>query len=585
MRNHKENRNIPAPALLSEQGLHPDLVARPLVEAGFELDSAPFEKIPDLLDKNTHNVLILGRFHLMHHTKQEERAYMRRLGEAIERFLRRGGGVFISVPALQVVPFDLVLDRFGCRFLPLKIQQKENVIRPSEGSWGGRAYAYTSEIHPGDSKVARDIEGIWYPLSMGHAPATWPVSTDRNWRTVVAGAPDSHTEARDQEGYGLPGEEMVGFDSSVPILATRDGMPGRLAVCGIPGPYYLYPPHNCPIAEPLLSDGFGDKQSDLRALIKNMLTWLSEPSCQAMEPGGARTNPEVLRPQAPRFPEDPPVKWAERKFPPDPVPRRGMIGARTTHSTGKVSVEDYVEKARKAGHDFIVFLEDFKELNEEKLQSLKTVCEKHTTDEFWAVPGYTFEDVVGSHYFVFGWEIQRPLDDVLSEDGKHLAAHPPGDGRSRGRIENAHLSFTFGELGQRCRKGSYRHDANPKMFIDNRFNDTIGLVTWQNGTVVDDQRHRYHYLMDKGVRLNPTVLTLMNNLDDFDRALEAGWLNVLSDPYENMQNRVLRKRMAPELEWWGKIDEQANEGPKYYFDSWQYSRPFQSISNGPVIQT
>lgn len=567
------------PAVLTEEGLHSDLVARPLVEAGFVVDSCPFEDIPEVLEEGRHNVLLLGRFYLMRRTKQEERQHLRRLGDAIERFLERGGGVFISMPALNVVPTEHVLERFDVGFLPVKIEQESNVVRD-----GGRAFGYTRAV--AGPAAAGEVEGIWYPIAMGHAPATRPVVTAGNaWRVIVRGPEDSHTEALEQEGYGLPGRELEGFEESVPLLAVRDDVGGRLAVCGIPGPYYLWPPHNCPIAEPLLTAGFDERPSDLLKLVENMLGWLAEPSMESGKLGGATTDPEALEPQAPRFPDDPPVKWAEREFPPDPRVRRGLIGARTSLTVGAGTVEDYVEKASEAGHDFIVFLEDFKQLDEEKLEDLKTACERHTTEEFWAVPGYTFEDVVGCHYFVFGWELELPLEDLLSEDGKRLASHERGDGRSNGRIEVAHLSLVFGELGQRCRKGAYLHDENPKMFIDNRFNDSIGLVTWHDGRVVDDQRHRYHALMDKGVRLNPAALTLLDGPEDFDRALDAGWLNVLSDPYEQMQDRVLRKRMAPELEWWGKIEAEVAGRSRYYFDSWQYGRPFQSITNGPIVRT
>jgi hypothetical protein len=42
--------------------------------------------------------------------------------------------------------------------------------------------------------------------------------------------------------------------------------------------------------------------------------------------------------------------------------------------------------------------------------------------------------------------------------------------------------------------------------------------------------------------------------------------------------------MAPELEWWGTIDETVTRSPRYRFDCWQYGMPFQYVTSGPVIR-
>ena len=69
------------------------------------------------------------------------------------------------------------------------------------------------------------------------------------------------------------------------------------------------------------------------------------PSSAAGRLGGGKTNSAVLRPQVPRFPDEPPVRWAERDFPPDSPLRRGLFGARTAYSTGSGTVAEYVAKA------------------------------------------------------------------------------------------------------------------------------------------------------------------------------------------------------------------------------------------------
>ncbi|HOF89830.1 MAG TPA: hypothetical protein PLZ36_17260, partial [Armatimonadota bacterium] len=281
---------------------------------------------------------------------------------------------------------------------------------------------------------------------------------------------------------------------------------------------------------------------------------------------------------------DPPVIWANRTFPPDSALKQGLIGARTAYSAGSGTVAEYVAKAKAAGHDFIVFLEEFTALTPEKFAALKADCAAHTTDDFFAVPGYTIQDCVGSRCFVYGFEAALPLPDLLSDDGTILQTRKDPIGRPVERVEHLHCNLIFGELTMRCRKGFYLHHASPKGVLQNRFNDSFAVVTWEDGAIIDDARDAFHMLNDKGLRLNPTVLTFMNSPADFDCALASGWRMTVIEPYGTLQDAVLRKHMAPELEWWGTINEEITRSPRYRFDCWQYGNPFQVVTSGPEVR-
>lgn len=148
----------------------------------------------------------------------------------------------------------------------------------------------------------------------------------------------------------------------------------------------------------VLSKGFGDRPSDFGRLLENIYRWLGEPSLKAGQPGGYVTGPDRLL--APN--QNPKVKrdYAERVWPydaaklglADPPPHlklfRGLIGAKTTYSSGKSTVSEYAQAAAAAGLDFLVFLDDFTALTPDKLRSLKADCDRSSSGKLKLLPGF-----------------------------------------------------------------------------------------------------------------------------------------------------------------------------------------------------
>ncbi len=575
-RTFKLQADSPKPAILAEASLHAELAAQALVDAGFTLQTCPIAEMPARLATGRFNLLVFGRFYLPRKTLQEAEAVAEALVAAVQTLLAKGGGVFFASPSTEKTA-ERLLASVGARVLPLQIEQSDRCH-----SLGGNTMAaYTTEI---EAEFRAGIDGFWFPFRAGHASAARPVggASDAQWRIVAAASANSHTHALEQENYGLPGKELPGFDTRVPLIVARDTAPGRLAVCGVNSGFHLHSPNNYPPARNYLRDGFAGTPSGLQRLLINLLHWLAAPSLAAGTLGGAETDPLALLPQAPRYPDAPPVRWASRDFPPDPRPRTGLIGARTAYSGGRGTVDDYVAKAKAAGHDFIVFLERFPEISRENWKRLEADCAAASDDAFLAVPGYVLRDIVGSWSFQYGLRIDLPGDDLLSDDGARLAHRANGSSRND-RLEHVHLSLAFGEMGLRGRRGFFRHADSPKSIIQNRFNDSIAVVTWQDGRLVDDIRDRFPMLIDKGLRLHPTALTLMNGPEEFDRALDSGWRNTILEPYVRMTDRVLPKHMAPELERWTMFDRRVYDSPRYRFDCWQYGMPFQCATGGPVV--
>lgn len=576
------------PAILAEAGVHAEWITKPLLARGFEVSRCGLEDVPDRLASNKFNVLLLGRFYTLRKTKQQEEDILERLGSAMRNFLEAGGGVFFVLPVGGVLPFDGLLGPYGVRILELGMTQTEDAVHRGE-AMDPVCYGYSTDVK---GVYARDVDGIWYPAALGHAMASRPVHTSGpEWDVILSGGPSSRTIA-DRVGGGNSVEEaddsLPQYASHVPLVCGREVGPGRLAVCGIPSGYNVDSPHTCSLARSFLLDGFEGKPSGMRQFLLNVVDWLAEPSRCSGQLGGATSDPDVLLPQVPRFPDDPPVLWTKREFPPDdPRPLRGLIGARTTYSIGSSTPDAYVERARAAGLDFIVFLEDFACLTPDKLESLKADCERLSTDAFLAVPGYTIADVADAHYFQYGYRIVCPKDDILSADRTMLSVRDPDAPQANTRnvrMDALQLSFLFSDLGAKVRRGRYLHGETPVLFLDHRACDSTALVTWQDGKIVDDARDRYRALEDRSMRVNPVVLTLMDRAEDVDRALADGWKNLIIEPYQTVPDKVLRKWMAPELEWWGMIDEERVRHPRFRFDNWQCGAPFQYVSNGPEVQ-
>ncbi len=572
------------PAILSEAGAHADWIARPFLDAGFTLDTCTLAEVPAKLATGAYNVVILGRWYTQRMTKQEEDALVRDTIAAVQRHLAAGGGVFFTLPIGGVLDFDDLIKPYGASIPKLAIDQTEDVLILDQGVHKMR-YAYTRHIAP---CVAEGVGGVWYPEMMGSSMATMPVyAPGPEWQALLSAVPGSGIDGK-HVGTGnsvaMPEGEQPRFDGDIPIITARAVGAGRLAVCGIPSGYHVDSPHNFPEAKRFLIDGYEGKPSGLQRLLLNTMRWLAEPSLATSALGGAPSGPHVLEPNVPRYPVDPPVMWANRTFPPDDTRlMKGLIGARTACSIGRGTVAEYVAAAKAAGLDFLVFLEDYKALTPESFNALRAECEAHTSDDFFAVPGYTMEDAAGSHFFQYGVEISLPPPEILSRDGLLLSNETPDGTVRTSTFESVHFTMTFETLNLRARRGRYLHDQSPVFFLDHRTFDSIALVTWHDGKILEDVCDRFRMLEDKAFRIIPTALALMDGPEDVARALEAGWVTRMIEPYETIPDKVLRKYMAPELEWWGMIDEERANTRRFRFDNWQYGPPFQYISNGPVV--
>ncbi|MBO4344136.1 MAG: hypothetical protein J5833_00175, partial [Victivallales bacterium] len=190
---------------------------------------------------------------------------------------------------------------------------------------------------------------------------------------------------------------------------------------------------------------------------------------------------------------------------------KGVIGARTTYSTGRSTPAEYVEAAKRIGLDFIVFLEDFENLSYESFEALRKECIQFTSNGFCAMAGFTYKNVDGNNQYIFGNEPLYPGRKVLSDDGKRFKAiYWESENRSTG----CDLFYIYSMLSFQCNSGWYNFSANPYPYYDMRSVCCMGLVTQEDGKTIDFSPDAYAGTNRDEQYIIPQALTLMKSADE-----------------------------------------------------------------------
>jgi hypothetical protein len=391
-------------------------------------------------------------------------------------------------------------------------------------------FAYTSEVRP--SPVTTNVSGLWIHVGScaGMEDHVVPFQADRSWEVVVTGPASSYTITVPTT-YAGPTPQMTSgrFASRVPLVATRAVGKGRMVVCAI-NPAWLWGGWAGLTLEGVtLNRGLRGKPSNGYELVLNSLRWLAATPGNL---GGAKTQPgQLVSPFVTRFvgPQD----WSQLDRAPFPRIEKtwpGVIGARTALSGSKGTVEEWVAKAKSLGLGYLVFLEDFAELNEKEFDQIKAECARLTTAEFAALPGFRMQDEVGNHYFYAGPSLLYPPKQFLSDDGKVFVGYDteisPKDPRAaKGQVNMTTLLYTYQFGGFKLLAGNYlfQRDASPVANWFSHFT-AVGVITRQGGQVVEDATQEYLQIADAGQGPLPVVVDL---LDEPAQLAQTPWRTVL----------------------------------------------------------
>lgn len=525
---------IPKPAILfwgaDVARLQPEF-ARFLCAQGFEVRWG--EPTPERL--KTVNTLVLIRARAERHLPH------------VLDFVKRGGGLWVEPEIGQSAALELkqqyeLMDAIQVAFYPESLIDQSKTYGPL-----GVNYAHTTRI--GKGPVSEGVASVWYPVGEpGGNVGTVPLGLGEGWQTVVTAEAGAKVKIVSGGGIVPPERHRAPPPSSLPLFAIRQWESGRLAVCGIHSSFLFASGFSPALGRVTLEAGMDGKPSHFGKLLVNTLRWLAEPSLGKPGFGGATTDPALLRES--NLAEDvPPRDWSLAELPPAKPNWHGVVGARTTRTTGRASAAEFAAEAKRAGLHFLVFLEEFSMLTREEFESLRAECATLSDDTFQAYPGFTIQDVFGNHYFVCGPKTIWPEKDLLDTEGKRFTDVFQG--------MNPKLSGTLGAVlleywlkrGEFI-LGTYLHKQNILPYYDFRAYDSMALVTQQDGQTLESLEETFpahKHLVNRGECLRVFALTFMDSPGDLKwvsngtyhhMAIETDRLGNLEHAFRSINSRM-----------------------------------------------
>lgn len=477
--------------------------------------------------------------------------------ELLERYLEAGGGVMLdtqraggSVELWRNT--QEALGRWGAR-LPMELIKVSPADTRPHPRLRGMPFFYTENV--AQTPVSEGVEGIWWPNPQrGHVPLymrySGPIEVDESWQVVVRGPEASRTYPfvpRDEDQYP---EHLRLDDAHVrpggveepALFAVRDLDPGRLALFHCLSVFHVGSGTSWLHDGAMLDRGLGGKRSDFGRLLANTFRWLAAPSMEKGTLGGAkiagdRVLPPLLRPGVLEEFGDPARPRHKPQFDLEAPPRevrifRGLIGARTSYSGGRGTVEDYARTAKDAGLDFVVFLEHFPELSQEELEQLTRECREASDEEMLLMPGYRMDSNIGNRMFFYGRDPLYPHDKVLSrrvEDAFMLQGETPEGEFTRRRVPG--LGFLIKEF-----MGKVRVSVNNAGFFHftraaRRGGMSLqhckafggaGVMFYEDGRLVEDVTGQYLKTNAGCMSALPLAINLVDSPGELAKSVERG---------------------------------------------------------------
>jgi hypothetical protein len=460
----------------------------------------------------------------------------------IDGYLDAGGGVFLFAGENHMGKQAVaeLTERWGLRFPVERLREADKEkMGVLTHSCQETEIAYTDQVLA--SPVSQGVGGIWYPCRDAYNGGQGgPIVVDGTWVPVVRASATTKTVpvdlSKSPSAIANPFIRPEGETAPV-MMAIRAVSNGRVAVLNQWQQFSIGAGTKWIYDRQVLDRGYKGKPSGFNRLLKNTLGWLAEPSLKSGTLGGYVTDPVRLLPPNANSPE---VKkqYAERTVDYDPaklgtvqIPMqwhlyKGLIGAKTTYSTGTGTVADYAQAARKAGLDFLVFLDDFDKLTPAKLAALQTDCVKYSDDKLLLLAGFTIDNNVGNHMFFFAPDPVWPKDMVLTGPNKSLMyLQEENDKGGWTGMLAPYLDWVLGtyhvEGGQ---VGYYNFSGSPHgmRLHDCRLYSAVALRYYKDGKLVEDNTPDYLTTAQCTIAPNPFGMNEVTSPDALLHEAAAG---------------------------------------------------------------
>lgn len=330
--------------------------------------------------------------------------------QALQEYVRNGGGLIVQMRTSRYsnsydakywndvfTPFGMTVENNH------GLTSKKNVFTNEKPGWRN-AFFYTDNIVK--HELTKNVKGLWLPVnSYDRFPGTPLVKYSPEFKVVVMTGKDGGT-------YLCKETARSNFTAKTPVIPAKSPLPivayrkfGKGYVISIPidmihtGLNYKNPVWGNITEE----KGLNNIPSHAMELMKNAVLFAAKPALKNKQIGTYKAKKfEPIK-----FPKA--VYWDKWNFLHQPGPLvYGIVGAHTSYSDGKSTVEEYVKAAKKAGLKFIVFADPLDKMTPANGAKLKAECAKFTNKDFFACPGFEFTDGSNLKRFVYGIRSKHP---------------------------------------------------------------------------------------------------------------------------------------------------------------------------------
>ncbi len=469
----------------------------------------------------------------------------------LKEYVRNGGGLLLTQCYAQWFGNTILPNRLGDEF-GAKIRYEVTIFPKDKmvllGNQEGDKYAETTEVFPPVNNGIKSVLVSANPyLSLVGAV---PFDCDDNWKVVLRGGKGSHGQLISDWGLEIYQQRVNGlkaFTDNVPLAGVRNFGQGRVGYLGLNPSCTLTMDdsgkHGAAIATRVFVQG------NLLKLMTNFYAYLSANTAK------------LAAAKLPAVSQQSEAYGTPRIY-------RGVIGARTTFSSGTSTPAEYAAAARKAGLDFIVFLEDFDHLSHADFEKLRKECANLTTRDFVALPGFTYKNVDGNNQYIYGNLPVYPGDKLLDQSRKRFKTVIPGPVTDQG----GDLYYTFSMLSFQSNSGWYNFAQNPYPYYDMRSVCTMGVITQENGKTIDSALAAYADTNRSVQYIWPQALTLMRNASEIDLVKDGRYFHnelyaqdfkQLEEMLSSRRSRMSRNRY-PGVPCFGKMS--VTQGPTLTLD-------------------
>ena len=429
---------------------------------------------------------------------------VRRVEKLLQRFVKEGGGLMLTGSTQggmwgqerNTEEMNRFLEPYQAVVLKEQVEEKDGALRlPRPTRKSASALAWTGNVvkHP----LTNGVRGLIYPTGYAQTYYAHAVRVSEPWHVLMKGSKTASTyTVKLGSGNERASKKPGTCASEPPLLAVRESGKGRIVLWPTIPSVTIIDGYHPFWGSGLIMTG-RDRQhpSDGERLLFNLLRWLVEPSLGKLG-GYAPKPPEEKEKEPGLFPS----AWDRLKISPRRFPNtyRGIIGMKSTLSSGKSSPQEMIQAAREAGYHFAAFGEDLEALTKEKLERLTKLCADASGERFQAYPGFIYHDASGNAWEVFGPTITWPKDDWWHDKAKKTIV-----------INNMIFrGYQFLPLIM------VHPNKNPELpWFQGNFKG-IAVHTYEGGKLVDDATQVYRRLQSDDYKLFATAVHIVRSAEE-----------------------------------------------------------------------